>query len=112
MTFNPGDGVIDTPGTVNEIPEYDEGKYVEYKDHLIYSEEYDENHTEETWYNKLRHEMVAFANAEGGMMVFGVSDDSEEGVCVVVMNMMNMEMKLISLNESTSWLVILNHLFL
>lgn len=81
MAFNPSDGVIDTPGTVNEIPEYDEGKYVEYKDHLIYSENYDENHTEETWYDKLRHEMVAFANAEGGMMVFGVSDDSEEGAC-------------------------------
>jgi hypothetical protein len=58
--------------TDNEHPE---NTYLEYKRHLRYQDDGDTSKAE--WRSGLERELTAFANASGGFIVFGMSDDVE-----------------------------------
>ncbi|SFG35466.1 Putative DNA-binding domain-containing protein [Halopelagius inordinatus] len=54
--------------------EQEENRYLEYKAHLHYPE--DENDKSKTeWRHNIEAEITAFANANGGILLFGVGDD-------------------------------------
>lgn len=56
----------------NEIPE---SRYLEYKQHLTYPEDRDPKPSKKEWRNSIEREFTAFANADGGIILFGMSDD-------------------------------------
>lgn len=53
-----------------------ENLYLEYKQHLRYPEE-DTEKSETEWKRNIEREFTAFANASGGIIVFGMNDDRE-----------------------------------
>ena len=51
-----------------------ENRYLEYKRHLEYPET-DTNKSEREWKRDVEREFTAFANASGGILIFGMNDD-------------------------------------
>lgn len=59
--------------TVKGLRDYDESQYLEYKEELSPSAEGSDEKKE--WHRTVEREITAFANANGGIVVFGVADD-------------------------------------
>lgn len=55
--------------------EIEESQYLEYKEHLLYPEHRDPEPSEREWRKNIEREITAFANAHGGIILFGMSDD-------------------------------------
>ncbi|MBX0304733.1 AlbA family DNA-binding domain-containing protein [Haloarcula salinisoli] len=60
--------------TVDSLNEQPESQKLEYKFSLFST---DENQSKQDWHDKIEREITAFANANGGIIVFGVTDDGE-----------------------------------
>ncbi|WP_135826272.1 AlbA family DNA-binding domain-containing protein [Halorussus ruber] len=57
--------------TLNSLSNQSEGQYLEYKEKLHAKNE----ESKDKWKRSLEREITAFANASGGILVFGVNDD-------------------------------------
>lgn len=58
--------------TLRELPTLDENQYIEYKRQLHVG---DDDQTPDEWKRKIEREITAFANAYGGILIFGVGDE-------------------------------------
>lgn len=56
--------------TVTSLESQDETQYLEYKQYLSDPQ----NHSKDSWRAEIEREITAFANASGGILVFGVDD--------------------------------------
>jgi DNA-dependent RNA polymerase auxiliary subunit epsilon len=57
--------------------EISESAYLEYKQHIAYPEDADIKPSETEWRHDIEREFVAFANSAGGIIVFGMDDDTQ-----------------------------------
>lgn len=60
--------------TLNGVIETGEGYWLEFKQHLKHDEKEDPVDSKSEWRHKIESEFTAFANAEGGRILFGVTD--------------------------------------
>lgn len=59
--------------TVTSLAQYNENQYLEYKETIHPPS--DGEAVQKEWHRKLEKEITAFANARGGIIVFGIDDD-------------------------------------